>query len=277
MSAQYIVAGQYGQWDYHYVYPAWQSDQFVTGWSGSDSIAIDMNGDGTFDVRMVLWYSGQSMWTHERTVFIRPLANCEVAYLRTDSCYTQDSIPVFISADKYVEPLTFGTNIDNNETWVSDMQYLQRDSKNVWFPGGGNGTRCEDLTVDTTPVYIGVRILGTTTLYGWIKVSVWRTGQPYYTLRIHEIACQTGPVGITENLSSEVDLFPNPSQGVFTLQTGNNQGTVTITDVTGRVIHSQNVVVANTAIDLSAQAEGVYYVTFTCETEEFHQPLIISR
>lgn len=278
LSAQYIVAGAYGPWDNHYVYPAGQTDLYVTGLYGSDSIDVDINADGISDVRFVLWYAVQSSFSHQQTVFIRPLGNCEVAYLRTDSCFTQDSVPVFVSADKYAEPLVAGTTIDNTETWFNDMQYLQRDFKNLQYPIGTMGTWCQDGTVDTTPVYLGVRFYAPMALYGWIKVSVWRVGQmPYFTLRIHELAAQVSPVGIAENGSSAISLYPNPTQGVFTLNTADQTGTLTITDIAGRIIHCSSVTGSTTSIDLSANPPGVYYLCFTSAPGEFRQPLIISR
>lgn len=275
LHAQFIIAGQHSQWDRYYDYSP-DADQFVTGWSGSDSISIDLNGDAVLDATLVVHYTGQSMWYHRRVSLVRPQANCEIAYLMTDSCFTADSVPVFISAGHYVSPFTYGVTIDANQVWRNDMLYLSRDYKDVLNPPGGQGTWCVNATVDTTPVYIGVRIFTPDTLYGWIKVSV-RSVNGDYTLRVHETACQTSLVGIAENSAAGISVMPNPGTGVFMLNTRGRQGSVTITDLTGRTVCSSPVSGTTTFIDLSAHPSGVYYLRFESEAGEFRQALIISR
>jgi hypothetical protein len=67
-------------------------------------------------------------------------------------------------------------------------------------------------------------------------------------------------VGISETASGAVQVYPNPSSGIFTLQ-GNYASAETIYeiyDVTGKLLMNGMVGVQTTMIDLTANAKGIY-------------------
>jgi hypothetical protein len=76
--------------------------------------------------------------------------------------------------------------------------------------------------------------------------------------------CDIG-IGIAEMLESDLTLFPNPSSGLYTisgLDLGDYNVAIQVTDLFGKTIKQ----LSNTnEIDLSAQAEGIYFITLTVD------------
>ena len=69
---------------------------------------------------------------------------------------------------------------------------------------------------------------------------------------------------ITNN--EEINIFPNPSSGVFRIDAGNNKlKEIKVTDVLGRIVLVANINSANTTIDLSKETKGVYFVQLSDE------------
>ncbi len=75
-----------------------------------------------------------------------------------------------------------------------------------------------------------------------------------------------GNVGLESASLQNVVIFPNPTNGVFTVSQISTESTIEVLDITGRVISSaktQNGV--ETAIDLSSWATGTYHVVISNE------------
>lgn len=97
------------------------------------------------------------------------------------------------------------------------------------------------------------------------------------------IATATGcPLTVSETESDAWIIFPNPSNGLITLQNGGNVGRVTLSvvDLTGRLLLSETVNVpqrSNYQLDLSSFANGSYTIQIDKDgILEFHQ-LVISK
>lgn len=83
-------------------------------------------------------------------------------------------------------------------------------------------------------------------------------------------------IGI-ENIVSSFEIFPNPSNGAFTIQLQSTQSTsqsVTITDITGKIVHLQQLSSSQTTIQMSV-AQGIYFVTVHDEYSSTTEKLII--
>jgi len=68
--------------------------------------------------------------------------------------------------------------------------------------------------------------------------------------------------GVNEtNFKNDCDIFPNPSTGIFTVQSlGFKIQRLEITDVTGREAYKSHITSQKTEIDLSGQPKGIYFV-----------------
>ena len=77
---------------------------------------------------------------------------------------------------------------------------------------------------------------------------------------------------VNELLNQKLSVYPNPSQGLFTIDLSNENvkiqnSTIAITDITGKIIlNLSNIDIQNfTKIDLSNHAKGVYFIKFKNE------------
>ncbi len=75
--------------------------------------------------------------------------------------------------------------------------------------------------------------------------------------------------------SASIQLFPNPTSGVFTINTGkSNFSTIKIYNITGELIY-QSVVNEKTVVDLSAEGAGMYFVTILNEDGEVARKKVV--
>jgi hypothetical protein len=80
---------------------------------------------------------------------------------------------------------------------------------------------------------------------------------------------------ITESEAAQVIIYPNPSDGVFKIS-NTQSGKLNITDVTGKLVFSENVN-HQTIIDLSSQASGMYIATMTTGNETYRFKLMVNK
>ena len=90
---------------------------------------------------------------------------------------------------------------------------------------------------------------------------------PYNELRFRRILQDDTEV-ISENEEanpSDILLYPNPTEGVFSIHFGGEEGqkSVTIMDVSGKLVYSNNFDTDEAEIDLSGNAQGIYFVRIT--------------
>ncbi len=77
-------------------------------------------------------------------------------------------------------------------------------------------------------------------------------------------ACMTvANIGLMEQGASGIAIFPNPSQGIFSVEMQNNDAPVsfTVTSVDGKLVRPETVI--NTSgfkLDLSAESKGIYFL-----------------
>ncbi len=83
-------------------------------------------------------------------------------------------------------------------------------------------------------------------------------------------------IGLDETKESLVQVQPNPSTGLFNILFGENaNGTVVITDATGRIIGTEVVNGSTKAIDLTAAVTGIYY--FTIQTDNIEKVIKVIK
>jgi hypothetical protein len=79
-------------------------------------------------------------------------------------------------------------------------------------------------------------------------------------------------------VTKEISVYPNPSEGSFTLQlpTGDNQAQILITDMLGKVIERRLVIGSNTVgFDLSHIAKGTYNIHVTIGKEVYSSRVVL--
>ena len=72
-----------------------------------------------------------------------------------------------------------------------------------------------------------------------------------------------------------IHLYPNPSNGRFTIENTDGATSVKLVDLAGRVIATQTISIGNTAIDFSGVATGKYMVHISGDNFNEIQPIVI--
>ena len=89
------------------------------------------------------------------------------------------------------------------------------------------------------------------------------------------IAC-SDPSGISEATNNlGLSIYPNPNNGVFTLNIKTKNVVVEIMNTQGQVVLTKNNVNTNEQIDLSNNAKGIYFITVTSNKTVTTQKVIV--
>jgi hypothetical protein len=70
-------------------------------------------------------------------------------------------------------------------------------------------------------------------------------------------------------------VYPNPSSGMFTLNSKITNGEISICNVLGEIVFSSKINSSVTTIDLSDAAGGIYFVNVRTEKGSFTEKIII--
>jgi hypothetical protein len=69
------------------------------------------------------------------------------------------------------------------------------------------------------------------------------------------------PTGIATHPSTEVTIYPNPTNGKITIENGNSViNNVSVYDITGRILHTSSTISQEMTIDISHLSAGVYFL-----------------
>jgi len=119
----------------------------------------------------------------------------------------------------------------------------------------------------------------------WYNMTVWGAGYKA-NLSMYPLICGSNiTVGVSKNLglSKDVTIMPNPSTGLVNVAVAlaNSQDlSLTVTNALGQVVVSNKynaVLTENISLDLTNQANGVYFVTVSNGTDKMVQRLILNK
>lgn len=100
--------------------------------------------------------------------------------------------------------------------------------------------------------------------YSYQANGVYNACQVAYNECGSDTLCQTinvVSIGISENKNDLFELYPNPSDGLFTIKLNNLKAvTLNVYSVAGKLIHSQNIIKTVSQLDLTQQENGCYFV-----------------
>ena len=83
--------------------------------------------------------------------------------------------------------------------------------------------------------------------------------------------------GVAEVEEIGMQLYPNPSNGVFTIKFTKPVNNLIITDAIGKVIETIFPLGQQQEVDLSKKASGVYFINVTSEEKQYSLPFIIRK
>ena len=98
------------------------------------------------------------------------------------------------------------------------------------------------------------------------------TGRFTYELAF-EVSCD-GTVSVQETEKETVNIYPNPSSGLFNLNLSSGQWKVSVYDITGRVVYERQCEGRST-IDLSSYQHGLYFMKTSNGILEVNEKVIV--
>ena len=238
--------------------------------SGSNSLHLDNAASNVPDP--VLPFGGQT-WTSGSFEFSTNLYVETTAYFNLQGSATIGTVwameMTFTGAGGLTDPFTYdlgGGAITGTYPGTG-----------VWF----NVTlKCADLTTGTWELFIDGVSKGTATLPNGTAVGGCNlyaaAGNNYYIddiswsavaadactgARTEAVVTVNDCSNITELIKGNMEVYPNPNNGEFVITTSNEVMNVTITDVRGKVVYTNNTVNNNTInVNLSDLEKGMYMI-----------------
>lgn len=212
---QSIYSGVYGIDDYHYDF---NPDTILPQPPNNEVniMEIDLNGDGTNDFRFSCLYRQRTWWYTEKRITLEKLNQNQIACMEVDSCWSNDTPPIFVYSTYPSLEMGYNELIDNGLSWTDSIVNLSFYEFNASFPTNFGFTCRRDSQFESDTGYIAVRIFALNdTLYGWIKIS----DVDWASCVIHEFACNNLSTNIKDyDVHSEIVIHPNPSDGNFTVR-----------------------------------------------------------
>ena len=87
-------------------------------------------------------------------------------------------------------------------------------------------------------------------------------------------------LGVEELENDGVNVYPNPSEGLFNVEMKNFTGedhTVIVTDISGRVVMNKQVSAGTFQLDLSSAAAGSYTMTIQSSISKMVKRIVVNN
>jgi hypothetical protein len=84
--------------------------------------------------------------------------------------------------------------------------------------------------------------------------------------------------GIYENVNNAVfNVYPNPNNGNFTVQSSVFPATLVMYDVTGKQVIRKDITELETHVNVSQLNNGIYYISLIAESGSMNYKMVISK
>ena len=197
-----------------------------------------------------------------------------------------DTITLNSSGNTLVTPPTVTALDESTESELVTITNLTLVDPASWDVSGGSfnadftdGTNTYAIRIDSdvdiagsTPFVLATDVVKITGIGGQFDSSnPFDDGYQLFPRYAADIEVITS----TDNkLKESVKMYPNPMNEVFVIETTENIETVRISNALGQVVKTLNNVNGTTQVDVSTLVQGVYFVTFTSEDNNFTQQII---
>ncbi len=104
-----------------------------------------------------------------------------------------------------------------------------------------------------------------------------RTGDNYYRIKQTDYNGQFEYYSVlsTTCLAAEINIYPNPNNGVFTLEGAEKNSNIEISDISGHIVYQMNLSSSKTNLDLSYLSKGIYLITIHSSKGTIVKKLVI--
>ena len=85
------------------------------------------------------------------------------------------------------------------------------------------------------------------------------------------------PSSVNDELKSGFNIYPNPSEGIFTIENLNNENVIySVRNILGQITYSESLnSISKSTVDLSHLGSGVYTIEFDGKAKKYNQKLVI--
>jgi len=239
-----------------------------------DSLLVDLNADGILDIRITAYGSETSQWGMKSGVSMEGINQCQIAFLREDTCFSDDIIPEFVFTKYIGKELGYNELIDSALLWTDTTVALNYGDYSIF--SNYNCSYYSQIGNDTG--YVAARIIESTdTLYAWIKIS--NVGA--LSCVIYSYACTNKTSSIKNvNKESSISIYPNPTNGNISIvnNNANKIKAIRIYDCVGKLQFDKSASESELSIDLSHLSNGMYFVNIESMDEKITiEKLIIKK
>lgn len=228
-----------------------------------DSIILSANGNGGTGAIKYSWSGPNSYSSTLQNPIIHPATplmsgNYTVVATDANNCSRNDQVTVTVNPLPSADTFTFsqGTTASDSDDVTFAAVNVQNADSTIWIFGDGSEDRTN--TGNVTHTY------GSNGAFTVMLITKNSCGSDTVTTQIN-----VEPLGISNlALRNAVRISPNPASNVLIIENQSNTirlQRLTLTDVTGRVVHSEAVTLIKQNIDVSMLPAGNYYLTIEAE------------
>ncbi|WP_317896710.1 T9SS type A sorting domain-containing protein [Aurantibacillus circumpalustris] len=213
---------------------------------------VNINAIGASSPNSYTWTTG----ANASFITVSPTTNTSYTVVGSNAngCVAQAVQAVMV----YTLPIVSATGILPEEICIGELQVLTA-------AGAGTGASYQWIASGTGALYQGA------------SINVSPAAQTVYTVTGTNSQGCSGTstilqkvnecVGLTENKLNNVRVYPNPTSGDITLELNNiSEKTITVMDVTGRVVSSMTSSLEVVNVNLNELSNGIYYVKIQSST-----------
>ena len=254
-----IEAGQQNAQNYFYDFIPDTTLYKIGGQITDQYYDLDLNFDGTIDYQLKIYGTYSPGHTHCQWLLI---------------CYNDNQ--AVMDSLGFADTLNYLQMIDQNSMWSTNDSLLLGRYYSLNLPPY-NTSYTGPWCSSSAPIdnYIGLRLFSSgDTIYSYVHLyrhMIWN-------LIIKDFGIDILSVGYSELLNSEENfLFPNPSDGFFSIKSNSNffNGYLQINNSLGQIVYSKNISSDQQELDLRFLKPGVYYLNFNGAEKHKFQKLII--
>jgi hypothetical protein len=145
-------------------------------------------------------------------------------------------------------------------------------------PNGALGARVNAMAVDFTgAVYVVGSVESGTAYLGNTSVTAPSGVSNFYIAKLDTPSTPATAIPVVQNAGNQVNIFPNPSSGMYTVTNIQPNTRLIITDAIGRQVMASNLDPSTATINLNNAANGVYFFSFISTTANSTQKVVLSK
>jgi hypothetical protein len=176
-----------------------------------------------------------------------------------DFVFVDESAPYTLTAANLGQtislPLSAPAILNANESYL------------VVAGSNGDGGASNDLVVGTAGVSEAQ-----TSFYLDLTDNTW-----YYTTSTPMVRMNFSPANVEEVNTVNLSVYPNPASDVITVSSTLTEGTITVTDVAGKLVKSTELNGLSTTINTTGLNNGVYYVTVSNGSATSTEKVVVKK